>query len=49
MDKVTDEKNNVGAAWINPDGTIRIVLDPFIALAASKALVLTLFPRKDAP
>lgn len=45
MNKSTDEKNNVGAAWVNPDGTISVALDSFIQLTASKNLVLTLFPN----
>jgi hypothetical protein len=47
MDKVTDEKNNIGGAWLNEDGSIRVVLDAFIGLTSSKALVLTLFPNKQ--
>lgn len=46
MNKATDEKNNVGAAWLNKDGTISVVLSPFITLQSSKELVLTLFPSK---
>ena len=46
MVKDTDEKNRVGAAWSNENGSISIVLDPFIVLQSSKQLVLTLFPRK---
>lgn len=43
MNKRTDEKSKVGAAWLNESGSISIVLDPFIVLAGSKDLVLTLF------
>lgn len=40
--------NNLGAAWVNPDGSIRIKLDPFVVLEGSEdRLVLTLFPRAD--
>lgn len=43
MDKRTDEKSRVGAAWANPDGSIRVVLNPFVVLAAGPNLVITLF------
>lgn len=46
MNKDTDERNRVGAGWINPDGSISIVLSPFIQLSASKSLVLNLFTKK---
>lgn len=40
--------NNIGAAWVNTDGSIRIKLDPFVVLEGSEdRLVLTLFPRVD--
>ena len=44
LNKRTDERNKVGAAWINDaTGSIRIKLDAFIKLEASDDLVLTLF------
>ena len=43
LNKTTDEKNHVGAAWLNNDGTISIKLNPFIVLSASPDLVMTLF------
>lgn len=47
MNKATDEKNgNVGAGWTNPDGSISVVLQPFVAVQHDKNLVLTLFPQK---
>lgn len=46
MNKDTNEKNRVGAAWTNPDGSISIVLSAFIQLNASKSLVLNLFAKK---
>ena len=44
LNKVTNEKGNIGAAWINTDGTINIVLNNLVVLPASKDLVITLFP-----
>lgn len=45
MIKGTDEKNRIGAGWTNPDGSIRIKLDSFIAISSNPELVLTLFPE----
>lgn len=46
LDKATDEKATVGGAWINPDGTISIVLNSFVVLNANKSLLITLFPNE---
>lgn len=46
MNKSTDEKASVGAAWINEDGTISVTLQMFVTLRANKNLVLTLFPER---
>lgn len=46
LHKKTEERGNVGAAWINDDGTIAIRLEPFVVLESSVDLVLTLFPEK---
>lgn len=46
MNKSTDEKANVGAAWANDDGSLSVVLHPFVTLRADKNLVLTLFPER---
>lgn len=45
--KDTGVKGEIGAAWINPNATISIVLDPFIKLESSPNLVITLFLRSD--
>jgi len=46
LNKATDEKNrNVGAAWVNDDGSISIDVEPFVVLYGGKDLVLTLFPE----
>jgi hypothetical protein len=50
LNKRTDEKgNNIGAAWINDNGSISIRLDSFVVLTGSKDLVLTLFKADDRP
>ena len=44
LDKVTDMRGKVGAAWINTNGTISIRLNPWVVLdGANKELVITLF------
>ena len=45
LNKTTNEKSNIGAAWTNEDGTISIVLSSFIVIHAEKALLITLFPN----
>lgn len=45
LNKVTGEKGNIGAAWLNNDGTINIVLNNLVVVQASKDLVITLFPK----
>jgi len=45
LDKITEDKNNVGAAWKNEDGTISIVLDSFIVLYGGNRFLITLFPN----
>jgi hypothetical protein len=44
MDKATENRGKVGAAWLNDDGSVSIDLNPFTVLVSSPNLVLTLFP-----
>ena len=45
LDKSTDQQQNVGAEWINPDGRISVQFDPFVVLDfRDKNLVISLFP-----
>lgn len=46
MNKVTNAKNNIGAAWINPDGTIAVIFDNFIRIEGGPDILITLFPNK---
>jgi hypothetical protein len=46
LDKQTDAKGNIGAAWINDDGTISIVIDAFVVIRGGKQTLITLFPEK---
>lgn len=34
----------VGAGWLNPDGSISIVLEPFATLSGGDDLIITAFP-----
>lgn len=43
MDKRTNQKARVGAAWVNDNGTISIVLNNFVVLQGNIDLVVTLF------
>lgn len=40
-----DMKGKVGAAWINPDRSISVDLNPFVKLEANCDLHITLFPE----
>jgi len=44
LDKDTNQKAKVGAAWKNADGSISVDLNAFTVLSARRSLVLTLFP-----
>lgn len=45
MNKKTDEKANIGAAWKNEDGSISVTLDSFVKIEGSKDILITLFPK----
>lgn len=44
LHKQTEEKGEIGAAWLNEDNSISIVLNPMVVVMQSPHLVLTLFP-----
>ncbi len=46
LNKTTEAKGRIGAAWLNDDGSIRIVIDPFVVLPPVGEIVLTLFKNK---
>ncbi len=45
LNKRTDEKGTVGAGWLNPDGSISIVLNQCVTLVQNSEVVITLFPE----
>jgi hypothetical protein len=45
MDKATSKKAEVGAGWLNGDGSISLQLNICVLLQHDPDLVLTLFPR----
>lgn len=46
LDKSTEKRGNVGAAWDNNDGSISIVLNSCVVLDGNNVnLVITLFPN----
>lgn len=46
LDKNTGHVGNIGAAWVNEDESITIILDSFVVLNGGKQLILTLFENK---
>lgn len=45
LNKVTGQKSNyLGGAWVNPNGSITLVLDMFVTIPSDPSIVLTLFP-----
>ena len=56
LNRNNEERGQVGAAWTNDDGSIRIKLNPCINLQSDPMLILTLFkwnnefnPQKKTP
>jgi hypothetical protein len=49
MNKATNEKRKIGAAWTNQDKSISIDLDAFTVLQAHPHLVITMFPIDRTP
>jgi len=49
LDTETQGRGTVGAAWVNPDGSIRIRLNPGVDLRYVDCLhcVITLFPARE--
>lgn len=45
MDKRTNAKARIGGAWVNPNGSISIVLNHFVVLEGNIDLVVTMFPN----
>lgn len=46
LDKATEFRSGkIGAAWINRDGSIRVVLDTFTKLESNPNFIYTLFPN----
>ena len=46
LNKDTEVRGKVGAAWNNPDGSISIVLNPCVVITETPDLVIRLFPRE---
>jgi hypothetical protein len=49
MNKATNEKRKIGAAWLNKDGSVSVDIDAFTILQSSPDLVITLFPIDRTP
>ena len=47
LNKDTEERaSNVGAGWLNADGSISVVINPYVVLPTGKQYVITMFPEK---
>ena len=47
---VKNKSQSVGAAWLNDNKSISIILDPFVVLSnRDDQLLITLFPEKSRP
>lgn len=44
LDKVSEKRGRIGAAWNNPDGSIGIKIDAFVVLSGRDDLEIRLFP-----
>lgn len=47
LNKVTDSRAELGAGWINPDGSISIKLNICVVIQDDPDLVYTLFPVRS--
>jgi len=47
LNKETDRKGEVGAAWKNNNGSISVRLNPCVILTSDAAHVYTLFPYSE--
>lgn len=45
FDKTNEARTEVGAGWLNPNGTISITLNPCVVLTRHPNIVYTLFPN----
>jgi hypothetical protein len=48
MDKITNDKGRIGAAWVEEDGSVSVIVDRFAFLSGSENVVLKLFPNDKA-
>lgn len=44
LNKKTEETGEIGAVWVNEDGSMTLVLNPMVTVVQSRDIVLTLFP-----
>lgn len=47
LNKTSEERARIGAAWMNENGSIRIVINPLVVIPPGSDTVLTLFPKKS--
>ncbi len=47
LNKDTDERDYIGAAWQNDDGSIGLKFNPFVVVPVGSDFAITLFPQDD--
>lgn len=47
LNKETEEKCEIGAAWVNKSGSISLVVNPLVVIPPGSSTVLTLFPTSE--
>lgn len=47
LNKITEERDKIGAAWVNKDGSITIVFNPFVSVPVGIGFLITAFPNKE--
>lgn len=45
MDKITSEKQRIGAAWLEQDRSLTIKIDRFIVISGQHDAIIKLFPN----
>lgn len=46
LNKLSDDRARIGAAWNNKDGSIGIVFNPFTTVPVSRDVIINLFPSR---
>lgn len=47
LNKTTEERGTIGAAWTNQDGSISIQLNSHVIIRQNKDEIITMFPERN--